>query len=240
MGLFSIFKKKKSNNDFEPKNIKACTVPMSKKTLNCARCKKEIAESDAKWVGNHRFCSDCAAPFKSQSAFSSNYQPKFPEFKCSVCGNDLSIASRHKKLCPSCEWAQEKASDKKEIFKMITATGQTHILTYSGHTRYSPNHSSTSGYGSDDWIYLCEEKGVHFLLMFSDVASCGAMWRCTVLLEEDYQNLVEEDVKYWVNVANSRERSNIHGIRLSDIENVRHLLPISSRSRMLGDEDYIN
>ena len=46
MGLFNLFKKKE-------------------KTYICARCKKEITDAESKWIGSHRFCSDCAAPPKN-------------------------------------------------------------------------------------------------------------------------------------------------------------------------------
>ena len=52
MGLFDIFKKK-------------AVAPQ--KTFMCARCKKEITDEETKWIGNHRFCRDCAAPPKSTS-----------------------------------------------------------------------------------------------------------------------------------------------------------------------------
>ena len=49
MGLFDMFKKK---------------ADAPQKTLTCARCKKEISDEESKWIGNHRFCTDCAAPPK--------------------------------------------------------------------------------------------------------------------------------------------------------------------------------
>ena len=39
-----------------------CTLPTQSKTYICARCKKEITDDESKWIGNHRFCADCAAP----------------------------------------------------------------------------------------------------------------------------------------------------------------------------------
>ena len=34
-------------------------------TYICARCKKEITDEESKWIGNHRFCTDCAASPKA-------------------------------------------------------------------------------------------------------------------------------------------------------------------------------
>lgn len=45
MGLFDFFKKQGKQN-----NHKIC----------CARCKREIREDEAQWIGNHRFCKNCA------------------------------------------------------------------------------------------------------------------------------------------------------------------------------------
>ena len=51
MGLFDIFKKK--------------ALVEQPKTYICARCKKEITDSESKWIGNHRFCVKCAASPKN-------------------------------------------------------------------------------------------------------------------------------------------------------------------------------
>ncbi len=53
MRFFDIFKKEVSAEQ--------------SKTYICARCKKEITDSESKWIGNHRFCKNCAAPSKSDT-----------------------------------------------------------------------------------------------------------------------------------------------------------------------------
>lgn len=160
--------------------------------------------------------------------------------KCSTCGDTLTMSNRNKSLCVSCEWAREKFSDKKELFKMQMKDGVCLNLSYLGYTRYSPNRSSTSGYGSDEWMYLCEEKSTHYLLMFSDDASCGTCWMCTELLKGDYENLLKKDVRFWVSIAYSEERTKRYAIHLMDVESVRHLLPTSSRCcGNLTDEHYL-
>lgn len=63
MGLFNIFKKKAiALQDMQEKDHSITTQP---KTFTCARCKKEIADEESKWIGNHRFCSECATPIKT-------------------------------------------------------------------------------------------------------------------------------------------------------------------------------
>ena len=63
MGLFDAFKKK-------------AVAPQ--KTFICARCKKEITDEEFKWIGNHRFCKDCAAPPK-KSAMESHLESEARE-----------------------------------------------------------------------------------------------------------------------------------------------------------------
>ncbi len=62
MGLFNIFNKK--------------TTTAQSKTYTCARCKKEITDSESKWIGNHRFCSNCAARMKANTAAIQHASPK--------------------------------------------------------------------------------------------------------------------------------------------------------------------
>ena len=156
--------------------------------------------------------------------------------KCSSCG--IAIPSVRTK-CVSCEWAENKFSNNREIFKMMTPEGQLHNFTYLGYTRYHPNRSSTCGYGSDDWLYLCEEDNTYFLLMFSDDAGYGTGWMCTELFAGDYDVLIVEDVNFWGGIAYSKERNKFYGVRLTDVESVRHLLPMSSRCGKLTDESYL-
>ena len=131
------------------------------------------------------------------------------------------------------EYTQGTDTEGKEeqttVFRMITKEKQPLELTYTGHTRYSPNRSSACGYGSDDWMYLCREKDIYYLLTFSDDAGYGTGWSCTQLLAGDYERLVERDVLYWQDIALSKERTKFYAIRLQDARGVRHLLPVSSR-----------
>lgn len=157
--------------------------------------------------------------------------------KCSSCGIAISRTSTQ---CVSCEWAENKFSKNNEIFKMKTKEGRAYNFTYSGYTRFHPNRSSTCGYGSDDWMYLCEENGVHFLLMFTDNAEFGTAWMCTELYEDDYERLINQDVNFWGSIVYSKERKKTYAIRLTDVDTVRHLLPTSSRCcSKLTDEHYL-
>lgn len=159
--------------------------------------------------------------------------------KCSLCGDILTMSQKNKSLCVSCEWTENKFSNNKEVFHLLDKDGVVRKFIYSGYTRYSPNRSSRSGYGSDDWMYLCEENGRNYILMFSDGAGYGTGWICTELLEEDYAKMVNEDAAFWCSIAYSKERAQIYSIRLTDVESVRHLLPTCSRCGKLTDESYL-
>ena len=117
----------------------------------------------------------------------------------------------------------------KVVFKMKTQGKDFHNFVYSGHNRNSPNTSSRSGYGSDDWFYLCEEQGQYYLLVFSDNASYGISWMFTELYLEDYAELVKANVEFWGELAYSNERAKEYSVQLLDIESIRHLLPVRSR-----------
>lgn len=124
------------------------------------------------------------------------------------------------------------------IFKMKTHTGDRYEFTYTGQTRYSPNRSSTCGYGSDDWYYLCKDNDSYYLLEFTDNPSYGTAWMGIKLLDGDYEKLVEEDVNFWGQIAYSKEREKIYGLKLLDIDAVRELLPTYSRCNHFNDALY--
>jgi len=103
MGMFDLFKKKIINTN----NATAKTKTAQSKTYICARCKKEITDSESNWIGNHRFCSDCAAPPKNVAI-----EPKQERHTvahkntCSRCGKELPenqlIEQYNKCLCGEC------------------------------------------------------------------------------------------------------------------------------------------
>ena len=126
-----------------------------------------------------------------------------------------------------------------EILKITTKEGQPYTFIYSGHTRYSPNRSSTCGYGCDEWLYLCKANGKDYILIFSVDASYGPGWTCTELLDGDFEKLTNEDVNFWGSVAYSKERNRIYAIRLTDVDSIRHLLPAGSRCGKLTDESFM-
>ena len=122
----------------------------------------------------------------------------------------------------------ENHNFKLPTFRLKSNEGYIWCLTYTGHTRYNPNRSSTSGYGSDDWFYLCEENGMYYLLMFTDNASFGTAWMITELLFEDYNYLIKAKADAWGAISNSAERTHQWVTNLLNINDVRRLLPTYS------------
>lgn len=81
MGLFNLFKKKE-------------------KAYICARCKKEITGKESNWIGNHRFCADCAA--SSQKTTAEKHIER-NTFICSKCGKELEKRHlRNNNICNDC------------------------------------------------------------------------------------------------------------------------------------------
>ena len=107
-------------------------VQEHRQTYSCARCKKQLSEQDCVWVGNHRFCQDCARapervfpeaeryhepkPRTEQSSADRTMKPYPPdgtcdpkdrEKKCSRCGREMSgfgltIRDDGYRLCRQC------------------------------------------------------------------------------------------------------------------------------------------
>ena len=196
----------------------------------------EICIQDTGWWPVHRGASNggCITTNLDADYFQKNTIDDFIAFLSSEKKQDFS----HLKNRADINALFRKKNER--IFKMITKEGLSHNFSYLDHTRYSPNRSSTCGYGSDDWMYLCKENDRYYLLIFSDDASYGTGWMCTELLNGDSENLVKEDVNYWCSVAHSKERTKTYAIRLTDVDSVRHLLPTSSRCcSKLTDEYYL-
>ena len=101
-------------------------VQEHRQMYSCARCKKQLSEQDCVWVGNHRFCQDCAKASERVFPEAERYKdPKFavalktsdqsplpnppaPEkqtLKCSRCGRDMPgfyIKDDGYRLCNQC------------------------------------------------------------------------------------------------------------------------------------------
>ena len=115
------------------------------------------------------------------------------------------------------------------VFKMHTRDGEKHQFVYTGNMRYSPNKSSVCGYGSDDWIYLCQYKGKDCLLMFSDSAEYGCSWICYVMGVEHLAALTSETVDIWYEMIKTKTQRKIYALKLENIDELRSVLPRASR-----------
>ena len=149
--------------------------------------------------------------------------------KCSSCG---AVIPNAKTKCFSCEWAEDKFSNNKEIFNMITKDGHEHNFIYLGQSR------CVGGPTSEEWCYLCKENDIYYLLRFSDSVE-GIGWSFTKLLQVDYEKLVSEDARFWFSIAWSKERKRIFGVRLKNMGDIRWLLPTKSSRNKFTDSDFL-
>lgn len=66
-------------------------------------------------------------------------------------------------------------------------------FTYTGHGVYYPNMSSTCGYGSDDWYFLCITNENPCILEFNVDGDCGlGGWRYLPISQEDFDRLKDD------------------------------------------------
>ncbi len=116
------------------------------------------------------------------------------------------------------------------------------LFEYSGISEYVPNKSSASGYGSDEWFFLCNSGKQDCILRFSVSGEFGrGIWSCAAITEEERRGIGQTggkslhstfygtDVYSWL----------IH-LHPTDIETVRPLIvPSYSRTGPLTDADYL-
>lgn len=127
----------------------------------------------------------------------------------------------------------------KTVLKMHSSNGESYQFTYKGHMRYSPNCSSTSGYGSDDWYYLCEHSGKSYMLHFEVNSAYGfGCWDGTPLNAGAEEELKTADIKQWRQLLYAEGWEGTVKLSLDNIDEIRHILPTSSRIGYLNDNHY--
>ena len=125
------------------------------------------------------------------------------------------------------------------VFRMSTKQGEKFEFSYSGYMKYKPNKSSTSGYGSDDWFYLCFSQDESYMLIFSDDAGYGTIWECFQLVEGESEKLENAEIDLWIDIYfKKRNRFRISGLHLDNIDEVRAILPKCSRCYNFNDQHY--
>ena len=68
-----------------------------------------------------------------------------------------------------------------------TDSGAEYHLSWTGIMRYYPNDASASGYGSDDWMYLCRMDDRYWILYLQ--YSGEAVWRCLPISDPDAERI---------------------------------------------------
>ncbi|MBQ4527684.1 MAG: hypothetical protein II998_06405 [Clostridia bacterium] len=112
-------------------------------------------------------------------------------------------------------------------------------FVYRGIMNYKPNKSSVSGYGSDDWFYLCTYQNRYCLLSFSDSGGYGTNWECAFITDDEANMLMGADLDLWIKTySNVNSQSKISGLHLENINEVRRILPKRSRCQEFSDRHY--
>ena len=124
------------------------------------------------------------------------------------------------------------------VFKMHTGDDVHYEFVYCGCKGYVPNKSTHSGYGSDDWYYLCKVDEEICILHFEVNGAYGfGCWDCAMLEKGAEAALKEANEEQWIEkYAVSTRR--IRRLKLDDIDAVRHILPKVARIGALEDHHY--
>ncbi len=116
------------------------------------------------------------------------------------------------------------------------------LFEYSGISEYVPNGSSRSGYGSDDWFFLCNSGKQDCILNFSVSGEFGrAVWSCAAITEEERRGIGQTGGK---SVCSTFYRTDVYSwlihLHPADIETVKPIIqPPFSRMGPLTDADYL-
>ena len=124
------------------------------------------------------------------------------------------------------------------VFKLLDVGEKLHEFVYLGESRWHKNDSHMCGAGDDCWLYLCVENNKRYLLMFRDDADLPTHWMCAELLEDE-ATLLQKDAQEWRQLALKRIGQKLYPLYLTNIEDVKHLLPTCSRcTRSFTDKHY--
>ena len=127
----------------------------------------------------------------------------------------------------------------KTILKMHSKEGTDYAFTYAGHQRYSPNKTSISGYGSDDWFYLCTCEETTYILHFEVSGAYGyGCWVGRALTSQEARGLPLSKTKKWMNLLYKNGYDATIRLNLDNIEEVKHLLPTDARIGVLNNTHY--
>ncbi len=125
------------------------------------------------------------------------------------------------------------------IFKMTTRQGEKIEFLYSGCMKYKPNKSSTCGYGSDDWYYLCYNQGGEYMLNFSDDAGYGTIWVCVKLWDGGSEKLKKAETDLWIDTYFKRQKQfDVTVLHLDNIDEVMDILPKASRCNVFTEHHF--
>ena len=107
--------------------------------------------------------------------------------------------------------------------------------------RFFPNDSSMSGYGSDDWLYLCRMDDEYRILHLEYSGEYGsAVWTCLPILQMDAEQIRQSSGEMLRSVyyANWNQNRLIIHLHPDDISIIRRIvIPDDHRNGRLTDSD---
>ena len=116
------------------------------------------------------------------------------------------------------------------------------LFEYSGICEYVPNTANRSGYGSDEWFFLCRSGNQGAILRFEFSGDFGkAVWSCFPVPAEEYTEIERSGGKALRKAFCSLFSSglpfcHLHPVDLDVVKSV--IRPSFSRTGPLKDADY--
>ena len=119
-----------------------------------------------------------------------------------------------------------------------TDDGTEYRFVWTGVMHYYPNKSSASGYGSDDWMYLCNMDDQYWILHLT--YGPAAVWSCLPVPEADAEQIRQTEGEtlrsaYYANWDQNRLILHLHPEDLRLIGKI--VIPDSHRCGLLTDPD---
>lgn len=105
---------------------------------------------------------------------------------------------------------------------------------------HSPNKSSISGYGSDDWLFSCKCDEKDCILRFSCSAEGGAIWDCIFISLNEAMLLSVAKEELWSKILYSNySKSKISRLHPTDINSAKYIIKNKySKMGPLTDMDF--
>lgn len=128
------------------------------------------------------------------------------------------------------------------IINMHDKNGIKYEFEYVGVSEYYPNQANRSGYGSDEWMFLCNQEGKLCILSFQVSPEFGYVWSSVCIPEASYNELIKHHKKKFYHFFHyyfQFKENRVIGLHPDNIQLVKQLIG-STRSRMgeMSDKEF--